>query len=40
MRAAGHAFYVGATLPEGLVAGTRHYPDEDIAAVARAILEL
>lgn len=40
LRAAGHAFYVGATLPEGLVAGTRHYPDGDIAAVARAILEL
>ncbi len=37
LRAAGHAFHVGATLPEGLVAGTRHYPDGDIAALARAI---
>ena len=39
LRAAGHPFYVGATVPDGLE-GTRHYPDGDIAAVARAILSL
>ncbi len=37
LRAAGHSFYVVAKLPEGL-AGTRHHPDRNIAAVAREIL--
>jgi phosphoserine phosphatase len=39
LRAAGHSFYVGAELPEGLE-GIQHYPDGNIAAVARAILRL
>jgi phosphoserine phosphatase len=38
-RAAGHSFYVGADSPEGLD-GIQHYPDGNIAAVARAILRL
>ena len=36
-RAAGHSFYVGAESPEGLE-GIQHYPDGNIAVVARAIL--
>ncbi len=38
-RVAGHSFYVGPEEPEGLD-GIRHYPDGNIAAVARAILSL
>ncbi len=38
-RAAGHSFYVGTESPEGL-SGIQHYPDGNIAAVARAILRL
>jgi HAD superfamily phosphoserine phosphatase-like hydrolase len=38
-RAAGHGFYVGTEDPEGLD-GVRHYPDGNIAVVARAILSL
>jgi len=39
LRAAGHSFYVGGRSPDGLE-GTRHYPDGNIAAIARVILEL
>lgn len=38
-RAAGHSFYVGREIPEGLD-GIQHYPDGNIADVARAILRL
>jgi hypothetical protein len=38
-RAAGHSFYVGTESPKGLD-GIQHYPDGDIAVVARAILRL
>lgn len=38
-RAAGHAFYVGPESLQGLE-GIQHYPDGNIAAVARAILRL
>jgi phosphoserine phosphatase len=38
-RAAGHSFYVGTDSPEGLD-GIQHYPDGNIACVARAILRL
>jgi HAD superfamily phosphoserine phosphatase-like hydrolase len=38
-QAAGHSFYVGAESPKG-PDGIQHYPDGDIAAVARAILRL
>lgn len=38
-RAAGHPFYVGADRPEGLD-GIQHYPDGNIAEVARAIFRL
>jgi len=36
-RAAGHSFYVGKEIPEGLD-GITHYPDGNMADVARAIL--
>lgn len=39
LQAAGHRFYVGTDDPRGLD-GVRHYPDGDMAAVARAILSL
>ena len=38
-RAAGHSFYVGRGSPEGLD-GVRHYPDGNMADVARTILSL
>jgi phosphoserine phosphatase len=38
-RAAGHSFYVGSDSPEG-PDSIQHYPDGNIAAVARAILRL
>jgi phosphoserine phosphatase len=38
-QAAGHSFYVGSESPKG-PDGIQHYPDGDIAAVARAILRL
>ena len=40
LRAAGHAFYVGAEDPEAIVAGAHHHPDGDLAAIARTILHL
>jgi phosphoserine phosphatase len=38
-RAAGHSFYVGADSPAGL-GSLQHFPDGNMAAVARAILRL
>ena len=38
-RSAGHSFYVGLDRPEGFD-GIQHYPDGNLAAVARAILRL
>jgi len=38
-RSGGHSFYVGTDNPEG-PDGIQHYPDGNIAAVARAILRL
>jgi phosphoserine phosphatase len=38
-RAAGHSFYVGKDRPDGLD-GIQHYPDGNMADVARAILRL
>jgi len=39
LRTARHSFYVGTDSPEGLD-GIQHYPDGNIAAVARVILRL
>jgi phosphoserine phosphatase len=42
LRAAGHSFYVGPDALDGLegLDDIQHYPDGDIAVVARAILRV